>query len=213
MSEQEIEFNIHQAVAEEASTGHLRQALASRAGQVARIVDLPEEQADEKLLEFVIRYIQDAPRMLDDLESAASEAGLGDFVEPIVRVARQFFTMPPAELNGSAGLASLMYEAYLAHRLLEEVNESYINQVGQPLTPMDMTLSNGIIHTLIGEPFANDLDKLTQAAVSRLSGKTDPYGNADFKAFIDKKSADNLVHIWRRWPSMSGEMGLTSNLL
>merc|ERR1712169_77929 len=213
MAEQIIEFNIQQAAEEEAGSGCLRSVLASRADQVARIVDLPEGEAEEKLLEFVIRYIEDAPKMLNDLEDAAEEAGLADFVEPIVRIAREFFTMPPAELQDASGLTSLMYEAYLAHRMLEEVNETYINQMGQPLTPMDMTLSNVIIHTLIGEPFANDLDDITTATVSRLFGRDNPYGSADFKSFISKQSANNLVHIWRKWPSMSGEMGLLSNLL
>jgi len=212
MSVSAIEFKICQAVAEEKKSGHLRHALASRADQVARIVALPEDQAEEKLLEFVTRYIKDAPQMLRDLEDAADEAGLGHFVEPVIRIAREFFTMPPQELAQSVGLATLMYQAYLAHRLLEEVNETYINQVGQPLTPMDMTLSNVIIHTLIGEPFANDLDTLTNTAVKRLFGMINPYSSAGFKAFMSKQEASNLVHIWRKWPSMSGEMGLTSNL-
>ena len=104
MAEQIIEFNIQQAAEEEAGSGCLRSVLASRADQVARIVDLPEGEAEEKLLEFVIRYIEDAPKMLNDLEDAAEEAGLADFVEPIVRIAREFFTMPPAELQGSRRL-------------------------------------------------------------------------------------------------------------
>jgi len=78
---------------------------------------------------------------------------------------------------------------------------------------MDMTLSNVIIHTLIGEPFANDLDQLVDVAVKRLFGPQVAYQSPEFKAFMNRQEASNLVHIWRQWPSMSNEMGLTSTLL
>ena len=213
MSMEVISQQISNAIADESATHLLRQALEARAGQVARLVELPAAEAADKLLDFIVRYIEDAPQMLDDLQSAALEAGLTEYVQPVVKMASEFFTLPPQAVTGDAGLCSLMYKAYLAHRLLEEVNETYIHRVGQPMIPMDMTLSNVIVHTLIGEPFANDLDELVEVAVERLFGPAKAYQNPQFRAFMDRRETDNLVHIWRRWPSMSGEMGLVSNLI
>ncbi|MAY14035.1 MULTISPECIES: hypothetical protein [Oceanospirillaceae] len=213
MTMEVINQQIRNALSDEAITLQLQNALSSRADQVARIVDLPEGEAAEKLLEFVVRYIEDVPQMLLDLQAAALEAGLSHYVQPVIQMATEFFVTPPAALSHEAGLAALMDKAYLAHRLLEEVNETYIHRVGQPLIPMDMTLSNVIIHTLIGEPFANDLDQLVDIAVKRLFGPQMAYQSPEFKAFMNRQEASNLVHIWRQWPSMSNEMGLTSTLL
>ena len=213
MSMEVIQHQIRNAIADEHATHLLQQALCSRADQVARIVDLPSEEAGEKLLEFVVRYIQDVPQMLEDLESAAVEAGLIEYVQPVVTVAADFFTTPPEAITTEAGLAALMHKAYLANRLLEEVNETYISRVGQPMIPMDMTLSNVIVHTLIGEPFANDLDQLVDIGIQRVFGPTRAYRSEGFRAFMNRQETSNLVHIWRKWPSMSGEMGLISNLI
>lgn len=203
-----IQQLIQRAIHEEASSQHLHQALSSRIDQVARLVQLPEDQPLEKLCDFVVRYIEDVPTMLDNLQSAALEVGLLDYVQPVIRVASEFFTTPPQEMANQTGLGALMAEAYLAMRLFEEVNETYIFKVGQPLIPMDMTMSNIIIHTLIGEPFANGLDELVEQAVEHLF--TPAYQSDDFKAFMSRKEADNLVHICRQLPCMSSQMGLAS---
>jgi len=47
-------------------------------------------------------------------------------------------------LEGHEGLDGLLDEAYLAHRLVEEVNDLYIKHFGQPLIPADTTVANVI---------------------------------------------------------------------
>jgi len=123
MTMEVIHQQIRNALNDEAITLQLQNALSSRADQVARIVDLPEGEAAEKLLEFVVRYIEDVPQMLLDLQAAALEAGLSHYVQPVIQMATEFFITPPAALSHEVGLAALMDKAYLAHRLLEEVNE------------------------------------------------------------------------------------------
>lgn len=201
-----IQQLIDNAITAEASHQHLHQALSGKLEHVDRLVQLPEDQAAEKLHEFVVRYIQNVPNLLNSLQSAALEVGLVQYVQPVVCVASEFFTTPA--LANRAGLAALMGQAYLAMRLFEEVNETYVFKVGQPLIPVDMMMSNLIIHTLIGEPFANDLDTLVTEAVEQLLSPA--YQSDDFKAFMSQKEADNLVHICRQIPCMSAEMGLAS---
>lgn len=205
-----IQQLIDNAITAEASHQHLHQALSGKLEHVDRLVQLPEDQAAEKLHEFVVRYIQNVPTLLDSLQSAALEVGLVQYVQPVIRVASEFFTTPAlaSHIGGRAGLVALMGQAYLAMRLFEEVNETYVFKVGQPLIPVDMMMSNLIIHTLIGEPFANDLDTLVTEAVEQLLSPA--YQSDDFKAFMSQKEADNLVHICRQIPCMSAEMGLAS---
>lgn len=213
MNTEMLQKLIQKSVAQEQETGQLHQVLQQRMDTVESIVQLPELEALERLYEFVIRYIEQVPQMLEDLHHGAVEAGLLNYVSPILEVVEGFFMAPPEELNKESGLAALMDEAFLAHRLFEEVNDTYIMRVGQPMIPFDMTMSNVIIHTLIGEPFANDLEQVVLIAAKGIFGEEKAYeGNEKFLAFMDKKDNDNLIQIAQRWPCMSTQMGLDSHL-
>lgn len=213
MNTEALQQLIQKSVAEEQQTGELHQLLQQRLETVERIVQLPEIEALERLYEFVIRYIQQVPQMLEDLHQGAVEAGLLNYVSPILEVVEGFFMAPPKELNSDSGLVALMDEAFLAHRLFEEVNDTYIMRVGQPMIPFDMTMSNVIVHSLIGEPYANDLEQIVMVATKGIFGEEKAYEkNEKFLAFMDKKDNDNLIKIAQRWPCMSTQMGLDSHL-
>ena len=213
MNTEALQQLIQKSVTEEQQTGELHQLLQQRLETVERIVQLPEIEALERLYEFVIRYIQQVPQMLEDLHQGAVEAGLLNYVSPILEVVEGFFMAPPKELNSDSGLVALMDEAFLAHRLFEEVNDTYIMRVGQPMIPFDMTMSNVIVHSLIGEPYANDLEQVVMVATKGIFGEEKAYEkNEKFLAFMDKKDNDNLVQIAQHWPCMSTQMGLDGHL-
>ena len=213
MNTEALQQLIQKSVAEEQQTGQLHQLLQQRLDTVERIVQLPEVEALERLYEFVIRYIQQVPQMLEDLHQGAVEAGLLNYVSPILEVVEGFFMAPPEELHKETGLAALMDEAFLAHRLFEEVNDTYIMRVGQPMIPFDMTMSNVIVHSLISEPFANELEHVVMIATKGIFGEENAYEKNDkFLAFMNKKENDNLVQIAQHWPCMSTQMGLDSHL-
>jgi hypothetical protein len=213
MNTEMLQQLIQKSVAQEQETGQLHQVLQQRLETVERIVQLPEVEALERLYEFVVRYIQQVPQMLEDLHHGAVEAGLLNYVSPILEVVEGFFMAPPKELNEESGLAALMDEAFLAHRLFEEVNDTYIMRVGQPMIPFDMTMSNVIVHSLIGEPFANELEQVVMVAAKGIFGEEKAYEENDkFLAFMDKKENDNLIQIAQRWPCMSTQMGLDGHL-
>jgi hypothetical protein len=213
MNTEALQQLIQKAVTQEQENGQLHQLLQQRLETVERIVQLPELAALERLYEFVVCYIQQVPQMLEDLHQGAVEAGLLNYVSPILEVVEGFFMAPPKELNKETGLAALMDEAFLAHRLFEEVNDMYIMRVGQPMIPFDMTMSNVIVHSLISEPFANELEQIVTIAAKGIFGEAKAYeGNDKLLAFMDKKDNGNLVQIAQRWPCMSTQMGLGSNL-
>jgi hypothetical protein len=213
MNTEMLQQLIQKSVTQEQETGQLHQILQQRLDTVERIVQLPEVEALERLYEFVVRYIQQVPQMLEDLHHGAVEAGLLNYVSPILEVVEGFFMAPPKELDKETGLAALMDEAFLAHRLFEEVNDTYIMRVGQPMIPFDMTMSNVIVHSLIGEPFANELEQVVMVAAKGIFGEEKAYEENDkFLAFMDKKDNDNLIQIAQQWPCMSTQMGLDGHL-
>ena len=68
-------------------------------------------------------------------------------------------------MSAEERLEANMYQAYLAHRLLEELNDVLSANYNCPVIPVNMTRSNLIVHHIIGEPFANQIDGAIQAVI------------------------------------------------
>jgi len=169
---------IQRALAHETSSGDLARQLESQLDRLHPTIQLPASDARGVLARFVAAYVEQVPDVLDAAHAVAREAGIEARVKPVLKLAEQFFLSPPSILEGHQGLDALLDEAYLAHRLVEEVNDRYIAHLGQPLIPLDTTVANVIAHQLIGEPFANQLDEAVHHAVegscstSRCSSRT-----------------------------------------
>jgi hypothetical protein len=71
----------------------------------------------------------------------------------------------------ACGLEALLDEAFLVHRLLEEVNDYHIRSLGHPLLPLDMTEANIIVYHLLGEQLGSRLESLVQYASAELLEK------------------------------------------
>ena len=114
---------------------------------------------------------------------------------------------PLWEIYVIEGLDSLLDEAYLAHRFVEEVNDLYIKHFGQPLIPLDMTVANLIAHQLIGEEFANQLDEAVHHAVDEMLND-ESFALESVEAYREKLSSPDTGAAWKRWPCMSRRLGV-----
>ena len=128
-------------------------------------------------------------------------------IKPVLKIAEHFFTAPPEIMQGHEGLDSLLDEAYLAHRLVEEVNDLYIKHFGQPLIPSNTTVASVIAHQLIGEQFANQLDEAVHHAVDQLLDDED-FALDSVEAYREKLSSPDTEAAWKRWPSLSRQLGI-----
>lgn len=122
----------------------------------------------DALLSFVMCYIKHVPDFIDAVNKIGKAHNVQEITTPFLRIAEEFFLSPPELVDGHTGLDALLDEAYLAHRIIEEVNDHLMARFGIPLAPMDMTKANLVVHSLIGEPFANDLDHAVQYSVEML---------------------------------------------
>lgn len=136
----------------EADTGLLARQLETKLPHLHTAIRVPEEDHPKNLVmtRFVSAYIDQVPDLLEAANEVAREAGIESQITPVLKIAEQFFVQPPAVMNGHVGLEGLLDEAYLAHRLVEEVNDLYIKHFNQPLIPLDTTVANVIAHHLIG---------------------------------------------------------------
>lgn len=201
--------HIDSALQHEANHGSLGSELASRIDSLHRCIRLPADDAAGALLRFVQAYLDKVPALIEAAACVATEAGIDARIKPVLRIAEAFFLTPPALLEGHEGLEALLDEAYLAHRLVEEVNDRYIAHFGQPLIPLDTTVANLVAHQLIGEPFANQLDSVVLHACESL---LDAQIFTSDSASRYRAQLPQLETAWQRWPCLSQHLGIELQL-
>lgn len=195
----------------EADQSSLNQYLQDQLERLHPAIHLPAVDACSTLHAFVVAYIEQVPDVLDAAAAVAREAGIEAAIEPVLRIAEQFFLQPPALMAGHNGLQGLLDEAYLAHRLVEEVNDRYIVHLGQALIPLDTTRANLIAHQLIGEPFANQLDEAVQHALAGLLDDSS-FAQPSVQAYRERLAAPGTAAAWQRWPCLSQQLGVEVRL-
>jgi len=164
----DIRESIQVALRHEAQTGLFRDKLARELPALQRKLAFPEQQPLDALMSFVRDYAESVPGSLTLVTAVSKRFGFYDYAEPFLQLAEKYFLQPPDVLTINDGLEALLDEAFLAHRLLEEVNDHHIRHLHRPLLPLDMTEANLIVHYLLGDEFASRLERLVQFTASRL---------------------------------------------
>jgi len=168
MDLQAIRDIIHRALDREAQNNVLRQRLEHDLPILRQTLLLPQNEPVAALMSFVIRYVKSVPSCLRLVDAVSKRLGFYEYAAPFLHMAEDYFLAPPEELPTDGGLEALLDEAFLAHRLLEEVNDHHIRHLQRPLLPLDMTEANIIVHHLLDEHFAMRLEQLVQYAASQL---------------------------------------------
>ena len=197
---------IQRAHQHEAATGQLKQQLGQQLPLLHPSIMLPSD-AQGALIRFVAAYIDQVPDLLEAANTVAREAGIESQIRPVLNIAEQYFVQPPAILAEHVGLDCLLDEAYLAHRLVEEVNDLYIKHFNQPLIPLDMTVANLIAHQLIGEEFANQLDEAVHHSVDQMLNE-ESFALESVETYRARLSSPDTGAAWRRWPCLSRQLGV-----
>ena len=202
-----IRAQISRAQEHEAETKHLAKQLP----HLHAAIELPDTDKNVVMTRFVSAYIEQVPDLLDAANAVAHEAGIESQIKPVLKIAEQYFAQPLPLLDGHPGLEGLLDEAYLAHRLVEEVNDLYIKHLGQPLIPLDMTVANLIAHQLIGEAFANQLDEAVHHALDEMLND-ESFAVESVDAYRERLTSPETGAAWSRWPCLSKQLGVGLNL-
>ena len=202
---------ISRAHQHEANTGQLVSQLKKQVPHLHSSIALADGDRNMVMTRFVTAYIDLVPDLLDAANDVAREAGIESQIKPVLKIAEHFFLQPPAILAGHDGLDGLLDEAYLAHRLVEEVNDLYIKHFGQPLIPADTTVANVIAHQLIGEDFANQLDEAVHLAVDEMLNE-ESFALESVEAYREQLKSPQTEASWKRWPCLSRQLGVELSL-
>lgn len=199
---------IRQAQEQDSASGKLLEFVECRKKRLHTAIKLPEDQAARGLADFVVRYIKHVPDFIDAIRSMAHEAGIAKDVEPLLKIASDYFMSPPSIVDPHSQLEALLDEAYLAHRLLEEVNDRFMAKSGIPLAPMDMTVANVIAHELIGEPFANELDQAVLFSAELLLNEHD-FESANIASYVNAHRDRGWTEELERWPCLVEDLAIS----
>lgn len=204
---------MHQTIAmakrHEQKTGLLAQRLEQHlASNIHIAIQLPKQNPVKSLLDFVIAYIERVPSFLEAANAITRSANIDQYAEPFLQLAEDFFLKPPEVIAGHIGLDELMAEAYLAHRLMEEVNDRFMLRTSIPLIPMDMTFSNLIIHNLLGEQFANQLDSAIERIVQNAMLKEHVYESREFQSYVARHKNNQWQHEYQHWPCLMDQLAI-----
>jgi len=192
-------------------TGQLRLRLGQQVPHLHRAIQLPAQDAPGTLARFVSAYIEQVPELLQAAHAVSREAGIEAQIKPVLKIAEAYFLQPPACLDDHVGLDGLLDEAYLAHRLVEEVNDLYIRHFQQPLIPLDTTVANLIVHQLIGETFANRLDEVVHHSLDQLLDE-DTFAADAVERYRAALSSPATGAAWQRWPCLSRQLDVDLTL-
>ncbi|WP_018275340.1 hypothetical protein WKI13_20680 [Teredinibacter turnerae] len=208
----QIRESIKEAQRIEANNHQLRMFLEAKLPELHRSIALPKSDGLHSLEEFVTRYIEHVPDFLEALTELTKSAGVYEYAETFLTIAEDYFFNPPELVERRDGLLALIDEAYLAHRLIEEVNDRVMMASGMPLAPMDMTLSNIIVHDLLGDDFANQLDLAVHYSIESLFESDNFFRKADFKNYLNHQNGEAWQSAMARWPCLAGDSAIKLEL-
>ena len=202
----ELRERVRAAREDEANDEALRKWLDHRLPQLHRSIRTREDAATT-LFNFIQAYVERVPEVLEAAQSVANHANMRPQLIPVLKVAEAFFLQPEEVTETHRGLLVLLDEAYLTHRLVEEVNDHYVAHGGESLIPMNNTRANLIVHDLLGEEYANRLDGAVYEAVAGLLPE-EIFESPAFLAYKEGVGEQDRHEIWRRWPNMAEELGV-----
>ncbi|MBL4679797.1 MAG: hypothetical protein JKY88_03615 [Pseudomonadales bacterium] len=128
--------------------------------------ELSPKDGSKKIYEFLVSYINVGPGNMYSLSKEGEQHNLESIIDAYLALASRYLGSACDEIerapntNSLKSFLSLLHGAYIFHRLLEELDDRFQNFIGIPLTAHDMVNANLIAHEVIGDRFANRLDKV-----------------------------------------------------
>lgn len=195
----------------ESNSRHLQTLICDQMERLHHSIELPEDNACESVFRFVVEYIDHVPDFIEALCKASKEVGIEPFIFPFLDIAEENFLAIVTLNEPLTGLDVLLDKAYFAHRLIEEVNDQFLQKTGSALIPMNMTWSNLIIHSILGEPFANDLDKVVEETVKHMMRSQGIYSKSQFENFTSMRNPERWIEIWTEFNDLSQRTDIELN--
>lgn len=154
-------------------------------------------EPNERLAAMLHQYVRLLPVLLAEADEVCGSLGRTPAMAQLTAILDQFFAaIDPQRLE--YGMVGVLDKVYFGQRLLEELHDRLRLQQGRPLLSWDMALANLMVHTLIGDAYANRLDLAGMEIIDGLPGLAGPLANGD----------TSVADPDRPWPCLAQRHGL-----
>ena len=129
--------------------------------------------APGQMLAFCLAYIKLVPDQASSLNRSAQSLNLHLMVTSYTELATRYLESACSELeNGEAkgsmeSFLILLQGAYIFARMQEELDDKVQAFVGVPISDVDLMDANLVVHEIIGDQFANRLDKVIATLIQQ----------------------------------------------
>ena len=160
-------------------------------------------ETEQKLMPFCRDYIALVPTIAHSLQGIGVEFRLSGLLDPYLKLSTQYLASACEEIDTTSekvGLEQfliLLQGAYIFCRMLEELNDKIEVFVGIPLHHISMMDANLLIHEVIGDSFANRLDKVVASLI-----KQSKVSKSVIEASLDKNKVETGI---KEHLSLSGQ--------
>lgn len=199
---------IDQARKREAQSMHLCSLVSSQLDKLHHTIELPDDDACETILKFVAEYIDHVPDFLKALERSSKELDIESVINPFMDIIEENFMAPILQSRTDVCMYELLEKSYFSHRLIEEVNDTYLTKTGKPLIPMNMTCPNLIIHAIIGDKFGNELDSIVELTVHYIMRAQTAFSPENIQQLLTKHDPKEWLNVWSKWNGQSNQIGI-----
>jgi hypothetical protein len=152
--------------------------VAPRLAQVVRIFNLPDRtDSHTQIMTFLFDYVRSVPANISTLDELGRRHKITDLLQPYINLASNYLdstsrtlqqqSRQGAPVDAHEHLLAILQGAYIFNRLLEELNDEIENFIGIPLLGVNVMTANIIVHDIIGDTFANRLDKIIESMVEQ----------------------------------------------
>ena len=201
---------IKDTLAEESQTGHFAHFIAE-SQHIGETFQLDNVTPD-RMLAFVIDYVSCLPEYLDALKTTSEEVKATEFVEPLYKMIIAYLTSPPDFIVKLGGLHALLAKAYLAHRMIEEINDQIHQHAETQLLPLENSTTNLMAYSLLGLETSDPLDHLVLMAMETTETEKDCLYDEEVRKALLIIHRDNWQTHRQRWPAIDNTFSISLNL-
>ncbi len=206
-----INRHIHAQLQQAKSHDSLNQLIHQHATLLCELLNLKPEKSESLLLTFACRYIEIIPPYLEAFEALAKESGIATYTTPFFNEIHSFYDDRHPVADSVSGSHALLCRSYMAHRLLEELNDRVSIERQLALAPIEMGHTNLIVHTLIGDERANLLDQTVLIRLELINMKmaiqaTETFAHTRVKAYVKQHQIEGWGQCLNQWPQLQEDL-------
>ena len=206
-----INFYIAEQLQQEGSSESLKKLIHQHTSTLCVLLQLPSDKANECLLRFTCRYIEIIPEYLQAFSSLAQHSGIIAYTEAFFNEVHAFYTDKHPVADSALNTQALLCRSYMAHRMLEELNDRIAIERRLPLVPIEMGHTNLIIHTLIGDERANLLDQTVLIRLELVNMKMAKqckgiFEKPEVKSYVNQHKIEGWGQRLEQWPCLSEDL-------